>query len=204
MSSIGIYMEGGGPTRSSGRAALRQGMEQFLISVKQRAREASWQWKFACWGGRDATFDRFRRAVQDGEHAVAILLIDAEGPVTQPVLQHLKSRDPHWDLRLTKEKMVHLMIQTMETWIVADVDALANYYGQGFRDAALPQRNDLETEPKASVVTALHNATRKTRKGPYHKIHHASDLLKRLAPHTVRKRCRSCDRLFATLEHALP
>ena len=26
MSSIGIYMEGGGPTRSSGRAALRQGM----------------------------------------------------------------------------------------------------------------------------------------------------------------------------------
>ncbi len=100
--------------------------------------------------------------------------------------------------------MVHLMIQTMETWIVADVDALANFYGQGFRDAALPQRNDLEVEPKASVATALHNATRKTRKGPYHKIHHASDLLKRLAPHTVRQRCRSCDRLFATLEHALP
>ena len=91
-------MEGGGPSKSSGRAALRQGMEQFLINVKQRAREASWQWKLACWGGRDATFDRFRRAVQDGEHAVAILLIDAEGPVTQPVLQHLKSRDPHWDL----------------------------------------------------------------------------------------------------------
>ena len=38
-------MEGGGPTRSSGRAALRQGMERFLASMKQRAREASWHGK---------------------------------------------------------------------------------------------------------------------------------------------------------------
>ena len=45
VSSIGIYMEGGGPTKSSGRAALRQGMERFLAALKQRAREASWHWK---------------------------------------------------------------------------------------------------------------------------------------------------------------
>ena len=48
VSSIGIYMEGGGPTKSSGRAALRQGMERFLAALKQRAREASWHWKLAC------------------------------------------------------------------------------------------------------------------------------------------------------------
>ncbi len=197
-------MEGGGPTTSSGRAALRQGMERFLASMKQRAREASWHWKLACWGGRDATFDRFIRAVEDHEHTVTMLLVDAEGPVSQPVLQHLRSRDPHWNLRLADEEMVHLMIQTMEAWIVADVDALASYYGRGFRAAALPRREELELEPKERLATALNNATRNTREGAYHKIHHASDLLKRLDSPTVRSRCPGCDRLFATLDQTLP
>ena len=125
-------MEGGGPTRSSGRAALRQGMERFLASMKQRAREASWHWKLAC------------------------------------------------------------------------VDALASYYGRGFRAAALPRREELELEPRERLATALNKATRNTRRGAYHKIHHASDLLKRLDSPTVRSRCPSCDRLFATLDQALP
>lgn len=100
--------------------------------------------------------------------------------------------------------MVHLMVQTMETWIVADADALAGYYGQGFRRAVLPRRSDLEHEPKGSVAKALNNATRHTGKGTYHKIHHGADLLARLDSRTVRSRCPNCDRLFATLDHQLP
>ena len=78
------------------------------------------------------------------------------------------------------------------------------YYGRGFRAAALPRREDLELEPKERLATALNKATRNTRRGAYHKIHHASDLLKRLDSPTVRSRCPSCDRLFATLDQALP
>ena len=66
------------------------------------------------------------------------------------------------------------------------------------------RREDLELEPKRRLVTALNTATRNTRQGAYHKIHHAADLLRRLDSRTVRNRCPSCDRLFVTLDQALP
>ena len=92
----------------------------------------------------------------------------------------------------------------METWIVADGDALAGYYGQGFQGDALPQRQDLEIESRYNVRKALTRATRDTGKAVIHKIHHAADLLGRLDSRIVRRRCRSCDRLFATLDQSLP
>jgi len=204
VSSIGIYLEGGGPPRSSGRAALRQGMERFLAALKQRARDASWHWKLACWGGRNETFERFIRAVRDGEHSVTVLLVDAEGPVAQPVLEHLRSRDPCWNLGLVQEEMVHLMVQTMETWIAADASALAGYYGEGFQCAELPKRQDLELESRYNVTKALRRASRDTGKGRFHKIQHAGDLLKLLDHQTVRSRCPSCERLFTTLDRSVP
>ena len=88
----------------------------------------------------------------------------------------------------------------METWIVADPEALAAYYGQGFRADALPARQDLEAESKEAVARALETATRGTRKGEYRKIRHASDLLKSIDPTRVRRRCARCERLFNELD----
>ena len=202
MSSIGIYMEGGGDS-NNGRAALRLGMDEFLGSAKNRARALSWRWKLACWGGRVATFQRFRTAVNRNEHELTLLLVDAEAPVFNPAKQHLADRDK-WDTQFAPESNFHLMAQTMETWMVADPDALAEYYGDGFRRTALPQRHDLESEPRQDVQRGLERATQNTRKKTYHKIHHASSLLGRLDPDTVRSRCPHCDRLFRTLEDFIP
>ncbi len=96
--------------------------------------------------------------------------------------------------------MIHLMVQFMETWIVADPQALAEYYGQGFHATRLPGRRNLEKEPKTSVERALREATRSTGKGVYHKIRHASELLKRLNRTRVVDRCRHCKRLFKVLD----
>jgi hypothetical protein len=95
------------------------------------------------------------------------------------------------------------MVETMETWIVADPDALAAYYGQRFRTNALPHHQDLEELAKIFVATALEQATRHTQKGAYRKIRHASDLLKRIAPQKVRRRCPSCERMFITLGNTI-
>ena len=198
MSSIGIYMEGGGDFKN-GRAALRLGMDDFLGSVKSRVRALSWQWKLACWGGRAAAFRRFRTAVKNNEHELTLLLVDAEAPVFKPVQQHLADRDK-WKTQFAPESNFHLMAQTMETWMVADPDALAEYYGDGFRPTALPRRQDLELEPRRDLQKGLERATQNTRKGAYHKIRHASSLLRHLDPGVVRSRCRHCDRLFRTLE----
>jgi Domain of unknown function (DUF4276) len=136
MSSIAIYMEGGGNGRDS-KAALRLGMEDFLSPLKEAARVKAWRWRLVCCGGRNATFDGFRNALQNGDDAIVALLVDAEGAVMAPVRAHLQSTD-RWDLKSVSDDAVHLMVQTMEAWIVADPDALAAYYGQRFRRNALP------------------------------------------------------------------
>ena len=201
MSSIGIYMEGGGDSKN-GRAALRMGMDEFLGSAKSRARALSWRWKLACWGGRAAAFQRFRTAIKKNEHDLTLLLVDAEAPVFKPAKQHLADRDK-WDTRFASGSNFHLMAQTMETWMVADPDALAEYYGDGFRRTALPRSQDLESVPKKEIERSLERATRSTKKGRYHKIHHASALLTRLNADSVRARCFHCGRLLQTLEESI-
>ena len=89
------------------------------------------------------------------------------------------------------------MVQTMETWIVADRPVLEDYYGDGFDGNALPGMADLEAA--SGVDKSLERATRNSGRGRYRKIGHASDLLRRIDPETVRKRCPACRRLFETL-----
>ena len=91
------------------------------------------------------------------------------------------------------------MVQAMEAWIVADPPALAKYYGQGFRLAALPKAQNLEGVSKKDLERGLSRATQDTSKGRYDKIKHASDLLKRIDVSEVTSRCRHCLRLFEVL-----
>jgi Domain of unknown function (DUF4276) len=197
MSGVAIYMEGGGDSRDS-KAALRQGMDVFLDPLKAAARARSWRWKLVCCGPRQDTFGAFVHALRSGESAVVVLLVDAEGPVIAPPSAYLQAREG-WDLRDVPDGVVHLMIQTMEAWIVADALALATYYGQRFNANSLPKALNLETVPRTRLASALERATRSTQKGAYHKIRHASDLLQRIDRQKVQRRCPSCARLFDTL-----
>ena len=194
MSGIAIYMEGGGRGPAS-RGALRRGMDAFLIDLKNAAREKSWRWKLVCCGGREETFRAFRNAQGVGD-AIVVLLVDAEGPVDGSPRDHLRARDG-WNMSDLDDKFVHLMAQVMEAWLVADPVTLSSYYGQGFAVNALPRAHNLETVAKPDIGNALERATRETRKGSYHKIHHASELLTRVEPKRARQRCFHCERMFA-------
>lgn len=81
------------------------------------------------------------------------------------------------------------MVQCMEAWIVADSEALADYYGKNFHAKSLPNRHDLEQEPKSDLQAKLKKATEKIQKGEYAKIKHASKLLERIDPTKVAARC---------------
>ena len=197
MSGVAIYMEGGGAGRGS-KAALRQGMDAFLDPLKQAAREKKLHWKLVCCGPRDEAFRGFRNALRDGDDDMVVLLVDAEEPVEAEARAHLRARDG-WELADINGQSVHLMVQTMEAWIVADVDALRGYYGQRFNHGALPRTVDLERVGKPTLENSLQRATERTQKGRYRKIAHASDLLKRIAPDRVKARCRHCRRLFDEL-----
>ncbi len=197
MSVVTVYMEGGGDDEER-QAALRTGMESFLTrglaggEVRPRV--------VPC-GGRSDARDRFRRAVEVRKDAAAVLLVDSEQRVTAATArEHLRQRpEDGWDLSFASEDRVHLMIQAMETWVVADRKALALYYGEGFDECELPETDELESVSKGSVAGALRAATENSARRRYHKIWHARDLLRQMNPDTVQDRCPACRRLFDTL-----
>lgn len=193
MTGVAIYIEGGGDGRD-GKAELRQGFDALLARQKTAARARNAHWKLVLCGGRNATFDAFRHASETARGEVVVLLVDAEDPVASATpagrVEHLARRDG-WDLRDAAAERVHLMTQCMETWIVADGETLAAFYGQQFHAGSLPGRKVLDDEPKPSVYAALAAATKNTQKGSYGKIKHASALLKQIRPEVVAARCAS-------------
>jgi len=201
VSGLTIYMEGGGDSKDQ-KAQLRQGMSQFLVVLKEKARAKNWKWKLTPCGGRQAAYEAFlnaRRRPMDGE--MIVLLVDSEAPVTAVGrAAHLRQRvGDGWDLMGVPEDHVHLMVQAMEAWIVADPQVLADYYGQNFLRRALPTRQNLEEEPKTDCANKLSTATRPTQKGEYQKIRHAADLLARISSEKVRARCPHAEIMFSTL-----
>jgi len=48
----------------------------------------------------------------------------------------------------------------METWFLADRQALKDFFGQGFRENALPNNPNAEAIAKDEVLEGLRNATR--------------------------------------------
>ena len=69
------------------------------------------------------------------------------------------------------------MVQVMETWFLADRNALQTYFGERFTADAIRQWPQLEEVPKETVFDALEKATAGCSK-PYAKGKVAFELLK--------------------------
>ena len=197
MSGVAIYMEGGGDTAET-KAALRQGMGEFLKELRDQARSKNWRWNLVPCGSRDEAKKQFMNARQLRPEMHAFLLVDAEASLSKSALKHVVERD-QWNLNGVVEGDVHLMVQVMETWLVADPEMLAAFYGQHFHEASLPKHQHLESVSKSDVAAGLQKATKDTKAGPYHKIRHARHLLERVRSDRVRPRCPNCDRVFTTI-----
>jgi len=197
VSEIRVYVEGGGDGKDT-KAAMRQGFGRFLCEVREAARAGRVHWSVIACGGRGATYDAFRTALRTHTDAVNILLVDAEGPVSANSVAHMRKRDG-WELPNASDEHCHLMVQLMEAWLIADTDALASYYGQGFRPNAIPASPNVERVAKADVERSLAAATRETTKGEYHKTRHAPAILGLLDAALVRRAAPHCERLFSRL-----
>jgi hypothetical protein len=195
---IRIYVEGGGDGRET-RARLRQGFGVFLSSLRDRARDQRVHWRIVACGSRESTFRDYKNALDSHPGAFNVLLVDAEGPVTAAgPWEHLHARD-NWQKPDVEDKHCHLMVQCMEAWLIADREAVSQYYGQGFRENALPSNRDVEAVDKQRVNDTLQTATRDTQKGAYHKTRHGPELLESIRPEEVQSKSRHCKRLFDTL-----
>ncbi len=194
---IRIYIEGGGDDKN-GRAKIRKGFNTFLASLRNEARKKRIRWNLVACGSRNNAFDDFKTALRTHPKAFNVLLVDAEGAVHGTRWSHLQNRD-RWHSTGLSDDHCHLMVQAMEAWLIADIDALAAYYGQNFNRKAIPN-TPVEMIPQSSLEPFLIKATRQTQKGKYHKIRHSCELLEKIDPQIVCTKADHCRKLFDVIK----
>lgn len=188
---VKLYVEGGGET-SQLKADCRKGFRLFIESSGLRNQPRI----VACGSRRDA-YDSYCTAIANGEKAM--LLVDSEADVAEEFQAdvqkenwnpwgHLKQREgDSWEKPVgAVDTDCHLMVQCMETWFIAEPQVLKSFFGQGFRENALPATNrPIEQVAKQQVYEALKKATRDSKKGPYGKGNHSFKILKAIPANKV-------------------
>jgi hypothetical protein len=193
MVSVKLCVEGGGD-RKTLRRNLRRGLGKFIEKAGLQGRMP----RIVACGSRNDAYDSFRTALDRGERAM--LLVDAEEPVsTSGPWQHLKARDGWNRPGGATDGQCHLMVQVMESWFLADADALESFYGKDFRRQELPANPNIEQVSKRDVLNGLASATRDTTRGPYDKGAHSFDILANLNPAQVRCSSPHANRLILAL-----
>lgn len=166
-------------------------MANFLAKAGLRGRMPR---VIAC-GSRSFAYRDFCTALRTHPHDVSLLLVDSEEPLPIPLTtkwDFLHRRDG-WDKpEAADETQVHLMVQVMEAWLLADHERLSAYYGANFNTNALPPReNALESLSKNVINDALARATKNTQKKSYSKGAHSFQLMGLVDPEKVKVACPS-------------
>jgi len=171
-----------------GDPELKEGFHSFFGKLVFQNYFRRCRVRFIAGKGRSDTIHDFQDGLASHSSSWNVLLIDSEGPDDGQLFARLK-------LSAARKKSVFWMVQLMESWFLADIDALKGFYGQGFREAQLRIQRDLEQVPKKDVIKWLENATKTTQKGKYDKTAHAPRLLSLINPDLVRKACPNCRRM---------
>ena len=153
-----LYIEGGGDSKTQltlCRKTFRKLIENAGFIKNMPRLTAS--------GSHTDTFDDFKtKHKQSRSDDYIAMLIDSEDPLDdiEKTWKHLKKRD-NWDQPAgTTDDQVLFMTTCMETWIVADRDALKSHYVKGFQESALPPLDNLENRHRHDVQDKLSHATR--------------------------------------------
>jgi hypothetical protein len=204
MVAVTLYVEGGRNGKKL-RTACREGFAKLL----ERAGLKGTMPRIVACGSREDAFGDFETAVLAATaNAVPVLLVDSEGPVVgDSPWAHVKVRVADgWERPVgASEQQLHLMVECMEAWLVADRANLSTYFGQGFADKALPAKTaKLERLRKEDLYRALAAATRQAKsKGEYGRGKHSFELLGGVDPVKLRAASSWAERFFAALEALL-
>jgi hypothetical protein len=179
-----IFIEGGGDSKDL-HTRCRNAFSELLKKCGFSGRMPR---LFAC-GGRDSAFKLFvvshTNATTDRYIA---LLVDSEDPVEdieQP-WAHLENRDDWERPNGASDSQVLLMTTCMETWIVADRQALREHYVACLQENSLPNTNILEARERGIILESLVNATRNC-KNKYAKGKKSFECVAKLDPVELRK-----------------
>ena len=202
-SSKRLFVEGGGDNDAL-RFECRRGFSMFLEKSGFKGRMP----KIVACGGRSNTYKKFCTALNSAStDDVTILLVDSECPITvnSSAWKHVKNRSGDgWDRpAAAKEADLHFMVECMENWFLADKEALSRFFGDGFKENALPSNPNVEEISKSDVYKKLEGATKQSKKKAYDKGAHSFKILAEVDPCRVRRAAPFADRFLTHLDEVL-
>jgi Domain of unknown function (DUF4276) len=172
-----------------GDKALRPGFHRFLSEIVESAR--SQRCRFQLVEANGTPMQDFRDALETHTDAWNVLLLDSEDP------QEAELRKRR--LEGCDQDSIFWMVQTMEAWFLADVEALRALFKKRFNESALGWNPRVEEIPKADVMERLKRASG----GEYHKVNDGLKLLQLIDPAKVRKAAPNCERMFNVIPSKL-
>lgn len=199
---IKLYVEGGGKgSHKRATIKLQQGFDAFFRELKDAAREKKISFKIIPSSDTQTTYEDFMLSVRNSPQSLNLLLVDSDDVVAENenARAFLQKKHKKWNLQTVKDAQCHLMVQIMESWFIADVDALKEFYGQRLKVSAIPKNKNVEAIEKERVENSLKAATVKTNKEKYHKINHGAKILELISSQKVRAAAPHCERLFETI-----
>jgi hypothetical protein len=198
--SILVYIEGEGGGRTASKrkylgGEFRKAWKEFLKPIAEHAARNGVN-RFRCIPGRggQSTIELFARPLPPQEGALRVLLIDSEGPVndvSRPWAA-LRQKPPEG----VDDGNCYLMVQCLETWLLADVEGLRRYYDahkKCFNDNKVSAWPDPERIARDIIQDALLAATSAC-KSPY--AHADGNLLIAVVDRDELLKLRSVARLF--------
>lgn len=195
---VKLFVEGGGDAQS-----LKTECRQAFTKLIERAGCKGKMPRVIACGTRRSAFEQFCKSLEG--HESALLLVDSEAPIGSPDQNspwlHVKTRQgDHWGQpKDATDKQLHLMVECMESWFLADPEALSAFYGSDFQANKLPKSKPERTS-KLDVYAQLADATKQAKtKGQYGKGSHSFKLLGRLDPQKIEAECPWAARFFTSL-----
>ena len=177
--SIFVYVEGegGGNKKQPAKrhhldGEFRQAWKQFLQPLADFAKTKGVLF-FQCIPGRGGSqsLEKFAHPLPTQAGALRILLIDSERPaaeVTKPWKYLPKCKRPNW----ADDRSCYLMVQCLETWLLADPEAIRVHYDEKskpcFRPRELKAWPPLETVDRKILQKALEKATENCTRPYFH------------------------------------
>lgn len=155
-------------------------------------------------GGRDRAFKDFITAHKLRRSCFVALLVDSEDPVEDlnKPWEQLKYRD-NWDRpKGAEDDQVLFMTTCMETWIVADREALKSHFKHKLHENALPPLIELEQRERHDVLAKLEHATREC-VNTFKKGMRSFEILEKLNPSVLRQHLPNFVRLERILKKQL-
>ena len=197
--SAHIYIEGGESKEDQIRC--RAGFRKLI----EKAGFSEGKPRLSACGGRGSAFDDFKTAHAGRKAGDYIaMLVDSEDPVAdiENTWAHLKGRD-NWDKPAgAVDEQVLFMTTCMETWIVADREALRDHYGHKLQENALPPLFELENRNRHNVHDKLVHATRNC-SNYYSKGKRSFEILAEIDPAVLRQHLPSFVRIDRILGEKL-